>query len=62
MPQWEYKQVRGVNIEQALNALGKEGWELVSVMAEPAEERFGHVTQLATLKREIKAAEPPGAA
>ena len=56
MTQWEYQQVRGVNISQALNTLGKEGWELVAVMAEPAEERFGHVTQLATLKRELKQA------
>lgn len=40
MTKWKYKTERlaGVQVENQLNFLGEEGWELVQVIHEPQEE------------------------
>ena len=40
MTRWEYKAERlaGVQIDNQLNFLGKEGWELVYIVHQPEEE------------------------
>jgi hypothetical protein len=38
--QWEYRIIASAMTQEDLNSLGAEGWELVSVVAQPATTQF----------------------
>ena len=55
MQRWEYRQVSGLEIEDKLNSLGREGWELVQVISVPPLIEGGEPLLYAFLKRPLAA-------
>jgi hypothetical protein len=43
MVKWEYKLTSGWLTESELNALGKDGWELIAVIVMPIDKDFEYI-------------------